>query len=89
MRKDKLPQVEKIMERYGSIGASPYAIDVVSMALETRHGLWMAQVPIKPKGNSKMKRTMGSPTFQHFAEYEGRFSNLLPKKDDELPSTLH
>lgn len=89
LRKDKLPQVEKIMEWYGSIGASPYRIDVVSMALETRHGLWMAQVPIKPKGYSKKKRTMGSPMFQHFAEYEGRFSNLLPKKDDELPSTLH
>ena len=90
LRKDKLLQVEKIMERYGSIGASPYAIDVVSMALETRHGVWMAQVPIKAKGYSKKKRTMGTPTFQHFAEYEGRFANLLPKKDDdEQPATLH
>lgn len=32
----------------------------------------------------KKKRTMGSPTFQHFAEYEGRFSNLLPRECPEF-----
>ena len=39
------------MERYGSIGASPYKIDIVSFSLETRHGIWMAQALIKPKGH--------------------------------------
>jgi len=87
LRKDKLHQVEAIMEKYGSIGASPYAIDVVSLAVETRHGVWMAEVPIKPKGISKKKRTFAPPAFRHFTEYEGRFVNLLPVKDGG--SALH
>ena len=76
-----------ILNKYGSIGASPYAVDVVSMSLETQHGVWMAEVPIKPNGISKMKRTSGSPEFRHFTEAGGRFVNLLPIKDG--PATLH
>ena len=87
LRKDKVLQMDAILDKYGSIGASPYAVDVVSMALETRHGVWMAEVPIKPKGISKKKRTIGTPEFRHFAEVEGRFVNLLPIKD--RPGTLH
>jgi hypothetical protein len=45
---DKMHRYEEILERYGSVAASPYRIDVVSFALETRHGLWVAQVPVKP-----------------------------------------
>ena len=74
-------QMDAILDKYGSIGASPYAVDVVSLALETRHGVWMAEVPIKPKGISKKKRTIGSPEFRHFTEIAGRFVNLLPVKD--------
>jgi len=81
LRKDKLAQVDAIMEKYGSIGASPYAVDVVSFGLETRHGVWMAEMPIKPKGISKKKRTIGTPEFRHFTEFEGRFVNLLPVKE--------
>jgi hypothetical protein len=81
LRKDKLLQMDAIVDKYGSIGASPYAVDVVSMALETRHGVWMAEVPIKPKGISKKKRTIGTPEFRHFTEFEGRFVNLLPMKE--------
>lgn len=81
LRKDKLKQMDAILDKYGSVGASPYAVDIVSMTLETRHGVWMAEVPIKPKGNSKKKRTIGVPEFRHFTEYEGRFVNLLPIKD--------
>ena len=69
------------MDKYGSIGASPYAVDVVSLALETRYGVWMAEMPIKPKGISKRKRTFGQPEFRHFSEYDGRFVNLLPVKE--------
>ncbi len=64
-----------------------YAVDVVSMSLETRHGVWMAEVPIKPKGISKKKRTIGTPEFRHYTEFEGRFVNLLPLKDGA--ETLH
>jgi len=87
LRKDKLSQMDAILHKYGSIGASPYAVDIVSMALETRHGVWMAEVPIKPKGVSKKKRTIGEPEFRHFTEAEGRFVNLLPIKD--WAATLH
>jgi len=81
LRKDKMLQMDAILDKYGSIGASPYAVDVISMALETRHGVWSAEVPIKPKGISKKKRTIGTPEFRHFVEYAGRFVNLLPIKD--------
>ncbi len=87
LRKDKVLQMEAILDKYGSIGASPYAVDIVSMALETRHGVWMAEVPIKPKGVSKKKRTIGTPEFRHFTEVGGRFVNLLPMKDGA--ATLH
>jgi hypothetical protein len=87
LRKDKLSQMDAILDKYGSIGASPYAVDIVSMALETRHGVWMAEVPIKPKGISKKKRTIGEPEFRNFTEAEGRFVNLLPMK--EGATTLH
>jgi tetratricopeptide (TPR) repeat protein len=87
LRKDKISQLDAIIERYGSIGASPYAVDIVSMALETRHGVWLAEVPIQPKGISKKKRTIGEPEFRHFTEAQGRFVNLLPMKD--RAETLH
>ena len=87
LRKDKVPQMDAILRKYGSIGASPYAVDVVSISLETRYGIWMAEVPIKPKGISKRKRTIGTPEFRHFAEAGGRFVNLLPLKDGA--ATLH
>ncbi len=91
LRKDKMHLMEKIYEKYGSIGASPYAVDIVSMTLETRHGVWFAEVPIKPKGISKKRRTFSAPEFRHFKEAAGRFSHLLPAKnaDESAPMTLH
>ena len=62
----------EIIARYGSIGASPYRVDAVSFSLETRHGPWMAQEPIKSKGVSAKKRTSGALTFRHFTEAKGR-----------------
>ena len=90
LRSDKISQLDSILEKYGSIGASPYAIDVCSLALETKRGVWVAQQPIKPKGISKKKRTMGIVEFRFFTEAAGRFMHLLPKKDgDEPPTILH
>jgi hypothetical protein len=88
---DKVRRVREIIERYGSVGASPYRIDVASFALETRHGMWVAQTPIKPRGVSKKKRTFGAPAFQHFTDAEGRFAGLLPVKDpgEAGAGTLH
>lgn len=90
LRPDKVRQIDAILDKYGSIGASPYAVDMCTLMLETRRGMWIAQQPIKPKGISKKKRTIGVVEFRYFTEVEGRFSHLLPKKDDdEMPTILH
>lgn len=53
--------------------------------------MWVAQVPIRRKGISKKKRTIGVPEFRHYTEVRGRFTDLLPVKEGEGgPSgTLH
>lgn len=90
LRKDKVAQMDAILDKYGSIGASPYRVDVVSFALETRHGLWISQCEIKPKGISKKKRCIDTPAFQFFREAKGRFTHLLKENaDGETASTLH
>ena len=88
---ERLGELDAIIDRYGSIGESPYRLDVVSLALETRHGTWVAQVPIEPRTAKNGSRTFGSPRFQHYTSAQGRFAELLPVKDDDLgpPSTLH
>lgn len=86
-----LVEAGEVKPRSASEGVSPCRIDVVSCALETRHGLWFAQMPIKPKGVSKKKRTFGAPVFQYFTGARGRFVDLLPVKDagETGAGTLH
>ena len=88
LRPDKLLQMDAILDKYGSIGASPYAIDVCSFALETRRGVWVAQPRIKPKGISKKKRTIGVVEFRFYTEVKGRFTHLLPVTDGDGPPTI-
>jgi hypothetical protein len=88
LRPNKIPQMNAILGTYGSIGASPYAIDTCSFTLETRHGVWAAQPQIKPKGISKKKRTIGVVKFRYFTEVEGRFAHLLPKKKGDEPTMI-
>jgi hypothetical protein len=88
LRPSKISQMAEILDKYGSIGASPYAIDVCSLALETRRGVWVAQPQIKPKGISKKKRTIGAFEFRFFTEAGGRFMQLLPHKEGEEPPTI-
>lgn len=80
--KDKLPRYREILDRYGSIGNSPYKIDSVGFTLETRYGVWVAQPQLTPKGHSKKKRTFGEVTFQFADAAKGRFAGLLPVRDD-------
>ncbi len=89
--KDKLHRHQAILDRYGAIANSPYKIDTVSFVLETRHGIWTAQLPITPKGPSKKKRTFGEVTLQFVDGAEGRFAGLLPVPDDlsKSRSPLH
>lgn len=93
LRADKVARYEEILEEYGSLADSPasWRIDVVSLSLETRHGVWVAQVPVRPKGISKKKRTIGAPEFRHYTDVQGRFVDLLPVKEGEggAGGTLH
>lgn len=80
--KDKLPRHHEILDRYGSLANSPYKIDTASFTLETRYGIWVAQVPLTPKGHSKRKRTFSEVTFQFADGAEGRFAGLLPAPEN-------
>lgn len=88
---DKAGKYQAILEQYGSIEASPYAVDLVSFALETRQGSWVAQIEVKPKGISKRKKTFGEPRFRLFAESAEGFAALLPPpvEPSEGSSELH
>jgi hypothetical protein len=50
---DKAHRQKEILDRHGSVAASPYRVDIASFAPETRHGPWMAQVRVRPMGVSK------------------------------------
>ena len=90
LRADKMVQMDAILEKYGSVGASPFAVDVCALTLETKRGIWVAQPQIKPKGISKRKRTFGTVEFRYYDRVEGRFTNMLPTKPgDEPPALLH
>jgi hypothetical protein len=79
-----------ILNQYGSLGASPYAIDTCSLMLETRHGMWTAQPQIKPRGISRKKCTIGVVEFCYFSEVAGRFMHPLSEKfGDQPPTILH
>jgi hypothetical protein len=86
--KDKIQRYEEIIERYGSIGASPWKIDTANFMLETRHGVWGAQVPLKFKAPSKKRRIFAAPLNLQFMDgVEGRFMQLLPATG--ATGTLH
>ncbi|PIV88585.1 MAG: hypothetical protein COW48_05215 [Hydrogenophilales bacterium CG17_big_fil_post_rev_8_21_14_2_50_63_12] len=76
--KDKMHRYEEIMDKCGSIGASPYKVDTAAFMLETRYGVWGCQMTLKPKGYSKKKRTFGKVELQFMDGVEGRFVGLLP-----------
>ena len=81
--KDKILKYEEIIERYGSVGASPYRIDTANFMLETRYGVWGAQVPLKFKAPSKKRRTFAASVALIFMSgIEGRFAGLLPAKPE-------
>lgn len=81
--RDKMPRYQDILDKYGSIGACPYKIDTASFVVETRYGVWGAQVPLKPKGYSKKKRTFGPVELQFMDGVEGRFVGLLPESEKQ------
>lgn len=89
--RDKVHRYQEILNHYGPFGDSPDRVDRVARSLETRHGVWMAQMPVMLKGAPK--RTFGVPEFQLFTEVKGRFVDPLPVKeprgilDDQIAAT--
>ena len=81
--KDKMPRYREIIDKYGSIGASPYKIDIAAFMLETRYGVWGCQMTLKPKGYSKKKRTFGKVELPFLDGVEGRFVGLLPEVEKQ------
>jgi hypothetical protein len=81
--KDKMPRYQEIIDKYGSIGASPYKIDIAAFMLETRYGVWGCQMTLKPKGYSKKKRTFGKVELPFLDGVEGRFVGLLPQVEKQ------
>jgi len=77
--KDKMPHFQEIMDKYGSVGASPYKIDTAAFMLETLYGVWGCQVTLKPKVYSKKKRTFGKVELPFLDGVEGLFVGLLPQ----------
>ena len=77
--------------RSAAEGVSLCCINVVLFALKTCHSLRFGQMPVRPKGVSKKKRTFGPPTFRHFTEARGPFVDPLPAKsaDETGVGTLH
>ena len=84
--KDKMPRYQEILDKYGSVGASPYKVDTAAFMLETRYGVWGCQVTLQLKGHSKKKRTFGPVELKFMDGVEGRFVGLLPQTG---PETLH
>ena len=88
MPRDKMPRYQEIIERYGSIAASPWKIDTANFMLETCHGVWVAQVSLKCKAPSKKRRIFAVHLHLQFVDgVEGRFGQLLPVS--KLTGTLH
>ena len=83
-----LSRHQEILDRYGSIGASPHKEDVVTFSLETRLGVWVGSAAIKPKPPSKKKRTFGQVDFIFADGVEGRFVGFLPALT-EAEHTVH
>jgi hypothetical protein len=81
-----MSRYQQIIDKYGSVGASPYKIDTAAFMLETRYGVWGCQMKLMPKGYSKKKRTFGKVELPFLDAVEGRFVGLLPQVD---PETLH
>ena len=59
LRPNKIPQMNAILDKYGSIGASPYAIDTCSFTLETRHGVWPHNRRSSPREFPKRNGQLG------------------------------
>lgn len=70
-------RADEIIQTYGSIGASPFAVDVIALSLETAPGHWMATPTLRAKPPSKKRRTFGAPDWQFMPQVQGRFVNLL------------
>nr|WP_315235539.1 hypothetical protein [uncultured Albidiferax sp.] len=73
-------RVLHILEQYGSISAYPQKITVVYFQLETKEDLYLATVPLVPRGSSATQKMFGDVVWRVAHTAEGaykRFGGLL------------
>jgi hypothetical protein len=87
LQPDKFGMKDEIIKQFGSIDASPHAVNTITMVLETINSDWFASIPILQKDDTTKTRTFGIPVFEEMRA-EGRWSNLLPGKKGESSSGL-
>ena len=76
---DKQQDIEAILKEYGSIGESPFKVDVFSFFLFTKEGEFAAQTEVSYPSDSAPQRTFGPVEFTR-TDLRGIFSDLLPQK---------
>lgn len=77
IRKNCVLNIEEVRLKYGSIEASPYAVEACSFVLETRAGIWLAQPEIR--SNSRA-RCIDRVEFRRADTVEGQNMRLLPER---------
>lgn len=70
---------DKIMQTYGSIGASPYKISALTVGLETAQGVWMGICHEKPSKQSTIKASFENFQMIKMDSANGRFAGFLRK----------
>ena len=83
LKTDKLAEHDAIIEKYGSIGQSPFAVDSVMFTLETASLAYWCVPRILPWPPSKKRRRIESPVKFRVAGSAGRFSHLLSDAEDK------
>jgi hypothetical protein len=76
-----VPQHFEIIEKYGSIGNSPFKVDCISISLETEYGHWLGLADIKPDPPSKFRRKLGELKIIPAHYSAGLFGGFIPKLD--------
>lgn len=77
IRKNSALNIEEVRLKYGSIEASPYAVEACSFVLETRTGIWLAQPEIRSNSRTKC---IDRVEFRRADTVEWQNMRLLPER---------
>ncbi|VTU42054.1 MULTISPECIES: hypothetical protein [unclassified Variovorax] len=79
--KRKLKYFDAIMDKYGSVGNSPYRVSQMAFTVETNEGVWLGTAPLVKNPRKVRGDTFGAVTFFSgtTSDTAGVFSSLLPQ----------